>query len=116
MLNLFHTPMFEESLRGAEGLLRKREMASEGRERGSQSQREERTTNRLCHREGRRMSAGTPEIFRVREEAPGAGLGLPLSLSPTSETDLRCALCNWILIRARLKTSVKALLLPYPPT
>lgn len=33
------------------------------------------------------MSAGTPEIFRVREEAPEAGLGLPLSLSPTSETD-----------------------------
>lgn len=47
LLHLFHIPVFDESLRMAEGLFRRRETASEGREReGTQSQREEGTTKK----------------------------------------------------------------------
>lgn len=83
MLNLFHTPMFEESLRGAEGLLRKREMASEGRERGSQSQREERTTKKDCVTErGGECQQVLLRFLGSEKRHQGLGLVCPFPFHP----------------------------------
>lgn len=57
LLNLFYTLMFDESLRMAEGLFRKREMASEGMGREDTAVSEGGSRERPSHREERKMSA-----------------------------------------------------------
>lgn len=60
LLHLFHILEFDESLRMAEGLFRRRETASEGRERGDPvTKGGGDNKERLCHREGGKMSADT---------------------------------------------------------
>lgn len=74
LLNLFHIPMFDESLRRAEGLFRRRGRASEGRERGGVVTKGGGNKKAMSQRGRKNVSSYliTPEMFGITEEAARA--------------------------------------------